>query len=161
MNEAPYSAGTQGSESHEDYLLELGRATFEASCLAGISFDLLRVFGDVDSAAMYDDPMGTLVSRLGKLSKGYSGWEELSTFVADLDEARVMRNDLLHALPVHNGLHRRRSKDGYYVRNFFTVESLSDVYRVFHELHLRGNQLLYSDGGAAATAWYERQRAQD
>lgn len=56
--------GDPGYPSHNDYLLELGRATYAAAGLAGIAFDVLRIHGGVDSAELYSDPLGTLQGRL-------------------------------------------------------------------------------------------------
>ena len=39
-------AGDPGHPSHNDYLLELGRATYAAAGLAGIAFDVLRIHRD-------------------------------------------------------------------------------------------------------------------
>jgi len=43
-----------------------------------------------------------------------------------LDEARDDRNDLLHALPVAYGLHRRKTNELGYVRDLYDVEDLVD-----------------------------------
>jgi hypothetical protein len=150
------SEGTRGSTRFDDYLLELGRATWAASVLAMYAFDLLRVFGGVHEETMDSDAMGTLVNRLRGLMKRHPDWPELAAFVEDLDEARVTRNDLLHALPVHDGLYRRRYGPNGYIRNFFTVESLAEVTASFTALERRANALLYKDGGAAVDAWYGR-----
>lgn len=149
-------AGDPRHPDHEKWLLELGRATYAASRVAGICFDLARVFGNVDSAAMYNDPLGVLINRLKPLGNKGSV-PGLASFVGQLEAAREDRNDLLHALPVAHGLHRRKSKEPHYVRNFFNVEDLKQVTQSLSEATRRGNELLYQDGGAAVQAWYQAQ----
>lgn len=139
---------------HEEYLRELGRATYWAARLAGIAFDLLRVFGRVRSAAMYDDPLGALEKKLQALRGQRKDLLGLDEFLNELKLARGARNDLIHALPVQHGLHRRRAKDLHYVRNFFTIEDLASVAKEFRDVSLKGNNLLYHDGGAAIRSWY-------
>lgn len=155
------SAGSEypGNSQHPDHdrwLLELGRATYAASRVAGICFDLARVFGNVDSAAVYSDALGALINRLKPLGKQGSV-PGLVAFITQLEAAREDRNDLLHVLPVANGLHRRKSQEPHYVRNFYSVQDLEKVTRSLSEASRRGNQLLYHDGGAAVQAWYRNQ----
>jgi hypothetical protein len=64
------------------------------------------------------------------------------------------RNDLLHALPVKDGLHRRHTQDLYRVRNFFDVEHLAVAAKELEDVWTQGSRLLYHDGGAAVQAWY-------
>lgn len=144
-------AGDPGHPNHEVYLLELGRATYAAAGLAGIAFDVLRIHGGFDSAALYSDPLGTLENRLRGSRPQLQGIDE---FIELLGQARIMRNDLIHALPVKHGLHRRLTKDLGYVRNFYSVESLRDARELFERARRRGNEVLYSDGGAAVRRWY-------
>jgi len=73
-----------------------------------------------------------------------------------LDEARDDRNDLLHALPVAYGLHRRKTNELGYVRDFYDVEDLVAVTSSMEAAARVGNGLLYHDGGAAVRGWYER-----
>lgn len=153
----PQYSGDPRHPDHEAWLLELGRATYAAARVAGICFDLARVFGNVDSGDMYNDPLGTLINRLNPLEKK-GAVPGLGAFIVQLDSARADRNDLLHALPVAHGLHRRSSKDPSYVRNFFDMEELESVTRSLSEAARRGNELLYHDGGAAVSAWYRTQR---
>lgn len=69
---------------------------------------ILRVFDRVASAEMYDDPLGGLIKRLrGSLGR-YHMPPGLSGFIDELEAACQTRNDLLHALPVKDGHHRRR-----------------------------------------------------
>ncbi len=144
-------AGDPGHPSHNDYLLELGRATYAAAGLAGIAFDVLRIHGGVDSAGLYSDPLGTLQGRLNNNPPPLDG---IDGFLVLLDEARKMRNDLAHSLPVKHGLHRRTTKDLDYVRNFYTVESLREARTLFEKARRKGSQVLYSDGGEAIKRWY-------
>ncbi|MEW1990134.1 hypothetical protein AB0365_16965 [Brevibacterium casei] len=106
---APFTGESHnpGHPDHEEYLLELGRATYAAAGLAGIAFDVLRIHGRFESAALYNDPLGTLENRLKGIRPPLDGIDE---FLSLLAEARVVRNDLIHALPVKQGLHRRTSK---------------------------------------------------
>jgi hypothetical protein len=154
---SPQHSGDPQHPNHEEWLLELGRASYAAARVAGICFDLARVFGSVDSADMYNDPLGTLINRLNPLEKK-GAVPGLGAFIKQLDSARGDRNDLLHALPVAHGLHRRSSKDSGYVRNFFDVGDLEPVTRSLSEAARRGNELLYQDGGAAVSSWYRAQR---
>lgn len=151
MTTAAEHAGDPVHPDHEAYLLELGRATYAAAQLAGIAFDVLRIHGGFDSAALYSDPLGTLESRLRDSRPELEGIDE---FLDLLGEARIMRNDLIHALPVKYGLHRRVTKDLGYVRNFFSVESLREARQFFERARRRGNEVLYSDGGDAIKRWY-------
>lgn len=157
MNDpTPQHAGDPRHPDHERWLLELGRATYAASAVAGICFDLARVLGNVESSAMYSDPLGTLISRLNPIARR----EEipgLSEFIVKLDSAREDRNDLLHALPVLHGLHRRKRDNPGYVRNFYDIEDLLAVTTHLTAAARVGNGLLYHDGGEAVRRWYERE----
>lgn len=147
-------AGNPEHPDHQAWLLELGRATFAASRVAGICFDIARVFGGIDSAAMYNDPLGTLINRLRPISKEGSV-PGLVEFIDDLDSARQERNDLLHALPVAEGLHRRKTDDLSFVRNFYDIEDLVSVTDALNQATRQGLKLLYHDGGAAVRAWHD------
>lgn len=149
-------AGDPSHEDHEAYLLELGRATFAAAGLAGIAFDVLRIHSGFDSAELYNDPLGTLETRLKGKRPPLDG---LDDFLALLGEARIVRNDLMHALPVKHGLHRRIAKDPRYVNNFYSVESLRNARMLFERAGRKGNEVLYSDGGEAIRRWYEQPRS--
>ncbi len=144
-------AGDPGHPDHEAYLLELGRATYAAAGLAGIAFDVLRVHAGVDSAALYSDPLGTLENRLRGSRPALKGIDE---FIDLLGDARIVRNDFIHALPVKHGLHRRMTKDLGYVRDFYSIESLREARELFERARRRGNEVLYSDGGDAIKRWY-------
>jgi hypothetical protein len=156
MSHAIEYPGDPRHPDHNAYLHELGATTYAAAGLAGISFDLLRIHDNVPSADLYDDPLGTLMNRLrGALKRG-SALPELAAFIDELNQARVVRNDLIHALPVLHGLHRRTGKDLGRVVDFFTVESLREARERFENVRRKGNGILYFDGGAAIRAWYAR-----
>lgn len=144
-------AGDPDHPNHEAYLLELGRAAYAAAGLAGIAFDVLRIHGGFDSTALYSDPLGTLESRLRGSRPELEGIDE---FLGLLGEARIVRNDLIHALPVKHGLHRRVTKDPGYEKSFYSVESLREARQLFERASRRGNEVLYSDGGEAIRRWY-------
>lgn len=145
--------GDQNSPRFDEWLLALGRATYEAGHLSLMAFDLLRVHFDADEDDMYDDALGRLVSKLRGSAKSRPDWPELASWIDTLDAAREQRNDLTHALPVRDGLHRRKGSDPYFVRDFFTVESLEEIAAAFDAVSREGNTLLYRDGGSHVRAW--------
>lgn len=151
MHASAEHAGDPGHPDHEVFLLELGRATYAAACLAGIAFDVLRVHSGFDSAALYSDPLGKLENRLRAARPALEGVDE---FIDLLGSARAVRNDLIHALPVKHGLHRRLTKNLRYVKSFYTVESLQEARELFERTNCLGNAILYSDGGEAVRRWY-------
>lgn len=104
---------------------------------------MLRIHGGVDSAELYSGPLGTLQGRLKNNLPSLDGIDE---FLVLLDEARKMRNDLAHSLPVKHGLHRRTTKDLYYVRNFYTVESLREARTLFEKARRKGIALAKKKG---------------
>ncbi|MGL5823418.1 MAG: hypothetical protein ACRCYU_00915 [Nocardioides sp.] len=81
----------------------------------------------------------------------------MATFIDELESAHVDRNDLLHALPVLHGLHRRRTSDLAHVRDFFKVDDLAEVTATLRAASGAGNQLLYHDGGDAVRRWHADQ----
>lgn len=141
---------------HEDWLLALGKATYAASKVAGICFDILRVFGDIESANMYSDPLGKLLERLRHLETTGPSLPLLGEFIVSIESSKQARNDLLHALPVKDGLHRRTTQDLSYVKNFYTVEDLQQAADIMSETFDKGSRVLYYDGGAAVKAWQAR-----
>lgn len=108
---------------HESWLLELCRAAYAAARAAGICFDLARVLGDVESADVYSDPLGTLISRLHPVARKREV-PSLIEFIERLDGARTDRNDLMHALPVLHGLHRRITGSPSYCGTSMTSRTL-------------------------------------
>jgi hypothetical protein len=152
--DAAVHEGDTRHPDHDSFLLELGRATFAAARLAVICFDILRVRKGVPGRDMYEDPLGTLKGRLTPLMRS-SPVPGLADFVDQLKCARVARNDLLHALPVKDGLQRRKKDDPRYVRNLFTVADVQEVTAVLSAAHRTGSDVLYHDNGAAVRAWYE------
>lgn len=145
--------GDQTSPRFDEWLLALGRATYEAGRLSLMAFDLLRVHFDTDEDLMYNDPLGRLVSKLRDAAKARPNWPELAAWIETLDDASEQRNDLTHALPVRDGLHRRKKGDPYFVRDFFTVKSLEEITAAFAAVAKEGNDLLYCDDGAHVRAW--------
>jgi hypothetical protein len=118
-----------------------------------IATDLLRALGDVPDDAMYSDPLGTLENRLRGLVKRRPDVTELAAFVERLGRAREDRNDLIHALPVHDGLYRRTKNR---VREFFTVESLDALSVQLAATYSEGLRILYRNDGVEVDAWYAR-----
>ncbi|AQP44970.1 hypothetical protein [Tessaracoccus flavus] len=137
---------------HTDWLLELGRATYAAAGLSGIAVDLLRVHSGFESEDLYKDPLGRLLDKLRRTPPAVDGIED---FIALSEEALVVRNDVLHALPVMHGLHRRRSDDLGYVRNYYDLASLWEATQVIQNARRKGNEVLYADGGEAVRRWVE------
>lgn len=152
MSEILYPGDPKHPE-HNLYLVELGKATYAAAGVAGICFNIIRVHNGVDSSDLYNDPLGGLQQRLKKETPDLDG---IVDFMELLERAHIMRNDLLHALPVKHGLHRRRTDDLYYAVEFFTIDSLTVAERLFSETRGLGNRVFYSDGGKAVDAWYEK-----
>lgn len=151
-----YSIDHPGDPRHPDhaaFLAALGEATYAVARVSGICFDILRVLGAEESQEMYNDPLGTLENKLRKLLNQNPSVPELADFLALLGPARETRNDLLHALPVKDGLHRRKANDLAYVRNFYTVEDVEDATAEFTAAWRKGSQVLYADGGASVAAW--------
>jgi len=138
---------------HGDFLRELGTAVFAAAGVAGIVVDILRIHHNIGFFELVDKDLGGLVSMLKQRAETGSPVPDLLGYVDDVDRVRVRRNDLIHALPVLHGLHRRTGKDTARVVNFFSVKDLQTVTAEFNDVQRRGNQLLYFDGGAAVEAY--------
>ena len=68
--------------------------------------------------------------------------------------ALVTRNNIAHALPVKDGLHRRVAQDLHYVRNFFSVEDVAAAALELEQAWQEGSRVLFHDGGASVSAWY-------
>jgi hypothetical protein len=154
MTTAAEHPGDPNHPDHEQWLLELGRANYAAARLGGVVFDILRVHGGHASADLYKDTLGQLAKKLTSITDAaVSG---IAAFRTDLEAARDTRNDLAHALPVLYGLHRRRADDLDFVRNFFSVEAISDVTAELDRCHQKGSAVLHGDGGAALQAWYAK-----
>lgn len=142
--------------NHTEWLLELGRASYVATRVAGISFDILRVFGEHISESLYEDPLGGLEAKLRKLHKQESTLPGMEEFLISLEKARITRNDLLHALPTKNGLLRRLKSDPTYLREFYDILDLVKAKNEMTEAWHIGSRLLYHDGGAAVASWANR-----
>ena len=103
MSTEPVSPGDPRHSEFPEFLMRLGAATYEAARVAGICFDSAHVLGSAPSEAMYNDPLGTLKTRMVELARHAPELPGLSEFLDKLQKARVTRNDLLHALPVRDG----------------------------------------------------------
>lgn len=129
--------------------------------MAGTCYDILRVWAVCEGSALDSCNLGGLQNALREYGKRTVAAEEplgslprWSEFMDSLDLSRNLRNDLMHALPVLNGLLRRGSKviaaDAW---PFFTIESLVDIAASFELTSRLGNGLLYSDGGSRVEEW--------
>jgi hypothetical protein len=102
---------------------------------------------------LVDDPLGGLITKLENHDKSGTTIPGLTDFIAQLRGMLPMRNDVIHALPVLHGLHRRTKKDAYRVVNFFSIADLEHARKEFERVRRIGNELLYFDGGKAVEAW--------
>lgn len=146
-------AGDPRHPDHSLYLTELGRAVYAAAAVAGVASDILRVHLGEDTMDLVDDPLGTLIGKLEQHDKSGNTIPGLTDFIAQLRVMLPMRNDVIHALPVGYGLHRRRKKNAYRVVNFYSIEDLEGARKEFERVRAVGNQLLYFDGGKAVKAF--------
>jgi hypothetical protein len=144
---------TTNNPKHGDFLRELGAAVFAASGVAGIVIDILRIHHNVGFFELVDKDLGGLVNLLKQHAEKGSQVPHLLGYAEEVDRVRVRRNDLIHALPVLHGLHRRTGKDTARVVNFSSVEDLQAVTAELKAVWAQGNQLLYFDGGTAVKAW--------
>ncbi len=144
--------GEPGHPDHQEWLLALGRATYASQALAGIAVDVLRTHCGVDFWKLVPDSLGGLVKRLERHDRAAPDVPDLTAWLVELEQALVLRNDLLHALPVKHGLHRRDAKHKSRIVNFFTVKALDDAAAIFGAARLSGNKILYHDGGTAVAA---------
>ena len=135
---------------HTEWLLELGRATYAAAgCPASPSISCACI-----PVSRLRTSTRTLSGRLlEKLRQSPPAVDGIEDFIALAEEALVVRNDVLHALPVLHGLHRRRSDDLGYVRNYFDLTSLREATQVMENARRKGNEVLYADGGEAVRRW--------
>jgi hypothetical protein len=153
MNPEPIHAGDPQHPDHAAWLCALGAATYEATRLSGIAIDLLRIHYGASFFDLVDLTLGQLIERLDAEAKGSRPIPGLAAFVAELRAARTERNDLMHALPVLHGLHRRTKADLARVVNFYSIDDLKRVRKHFYSVTVHGNQLLYFDRGAAVRAY--------
>ncbi len=103
-----------------------------------------------ESKDLYKDPLGRLLEKLRKSPPAVEGVE---SFITQAEKALVVRNDVLHALPVLHGLYRRRSDDLGYVRNYYNLAPLREATQVMQNACRKGNEVLYADGGQAIKRW--------
>ncbi len=141
-------AGDPRHADHERWLAALGRDTYASQRLAGIAVDVLRVHCGVDFWALLPKTLGKLIGRL----RDEQQLPGLAYWLLELDEALVLRNDLMHALPVRDGLDRRVASDPSRIVNFFDVEDLDAAQATLTAAWTNGSKLLYHDGGAAVAA---------
>lgn len=131
--------------------------------MAGVCYDILRVWAGVDGSTMDRKPLGDLENRLRKFGdKTATDESELGSqprfeeFMTALGLARELRNDLFHALPALHGLVRRRSRiivsEGD-VWHFFSPERVEELTRTFELVTRLGNDVLYGDGGVRVAEW--------
>lgn len=145
-------AGDPRHPDHQAFICALGEATYTAARVAGICFDILRVFDRQASASLYRDPMGELQRKVAAVAGGQATPPPgLVDFADRLSNAVTSRNDLTHALPVKDGLLRHRGSTRL---EFYTVESVQAVTATLDELWRLGSGILYHDGGASIDAWY-------
>lgn len=83
--------------------------TYASQALAGVAGDVLRTHCDVDFWELLPDTLGQLLSRLKRYEVN-GALPGLSVWFIELAVALVGRNDLLHALSVRDGLHRRTAR---------------------------------------------------
>lgn len=146
-------AGDPQHPDHPKYLTELGAAVYSAAGVAGVASDILRVHLGEDMMDLVDDPLGVLIVKLDQHDKSGVTIPGLTDFVSQLRGMLPMRNDVIHALPVAYGLHRRTKKDAYRVVNFYSIADLEAARKEFERVRAVGNQLLYFDGGTAVKAF--------
>jgi hypothetical protein len=150
-----HSIDNPGDPRHPDHALfvaALGESTYMAARVAGICFDILRVFDRQASASLYRDPLGTLQSKVADLAGSHDAPPPgMLDFAKQLTEAVTTRNDLTHALPVKDGLLRHRGSTRI---EFFTVESVQAVTARLEAMWRLGSSILYHDGGTSIEAWY-------
>lgn len=149
-------AGDPRHPQHSEYLLELGRATFASIRLAGVCFDILRVLGDHPEQSLYRDDLGRLERKLAPLRERWPEVESLPSFMAALGPARELRNDLIHALPVKDGLARRTDGSPKRHITFYSTSDLAAATARFTRTARLGSDVLYHDHGSFVRAWYSR-----
>jgi hypothetical protein len=142
-----------GRSSHDQFLLALGRATMAAARASGVAFDLLLALGATDCAAMYDDPLAMLERHLRRMSTQRPHLSELSEFLTELRGARKTRDDLLNALPAHNGLQRRRSRNMRSFRTFASAADLEAAAQQLDSIAIEGQFVLHREHAAEVRRW--------
>lgn len=152
--EDPQYPGDPRHPDHEQWLLALGRATYASQSLAGVAVDVLRIHCGVDFWTLLPDTLGALIRRLKHHEgTGAPRIPGLLDWLSELDRALIIRNDLIHALPVLHGLHRRTASDHRRVVDFCTTQAMEDAAAVLSGAAVSGNRVLYHDGGAAVRVW--------
>lgn len=93
MTEAEH-AGDVAHPDHQQWLLALGRANYASQLLAGTAVDVLRVHCGVDFWTLLPDTLGNLIKRLAREDQQPDQIPGLATWLAELDQALIVRNDL-------------------------------------------------------------------
>lgn len=140
-------AGDVRHPDHDLWLRALGEAVYSASRVAGIVVDVPRVHMREEFFDLTDEPLGRLLERIDAFAGIGVGVPGMLPWLDRLRDVLVTRNDLIHALPVLHGLHRRTKKDPGRVVNFFDVEDLTAARSAFDDVWAEGVRLLYRDGG--------------
>ena len=153
---AAAAAGDPNHPQHERWLLELGRVTYASSQVATACFNLSRTHGEHTSLSLQQDTLGRAAGRLQDMVKERGSFQQLDDFVAELGPVVTLRNDVMHALTVRDGLHRRRADDPTYVRNYFEIADLRKVNAALVNAAHLGQVALYADGGKAIERWRSR-----
>ena len=144
-------AGDAAHPDHEQWLLALGRATYASQLLAGVALHVLRVHCAVDFWTLVPETLGRLVNRL-KQADQRAQVPGLAAWLTELEQALIVRNDLMHALPVKHGLHRRTAQDKGRIVDFFDIEDLDEATATLLATHTSGSRILYHDGGTAVAS---------
>lgn len=128
-----------------------------SSRVAGICFDVLRVRSGARGSDLYRDVLGDLQRKLRRHveenGRALPGFGLFCGFLDDLEQAKTTRNDLIHALPVRDGLLR---VDGRKRVEFYTIESLVAAQGTLQRAWVSGTEVLHFDDGSFVRDWYAR-----
>lgn len=150
-------AGDPAHPDHERYLLELGRAFYAVTSLAGICFDVLRVHEGLSDYSLYGDTLKCSADRLAKGAKQNQQVDGYQEFAEAVSTLVTNRNDFIHAMPVAHGLLRNDPKKNFQTVEFYSIESLQGLTAQFNAASSLGSRVLYADDGAYVDRWYEQQ----
>lgn len=141
----PEWPGDPRHPEHDSWLRALGQVTYASARLTGGIINILRIHGGEDWLALNRPPLGPLINQLKDAHLDLEGMDNL---VQQAKAALRVRNDVMHALPVAHGLHRRKADDAYYVQEYYDVESLEAAVNVIDSASRLANKVLYSKGKA-------------
>ena len=99
----------------------------------------LEWFGGFNEALLYDDPLGGLQQRLWVIDP--RALPPMPQCMQGLASARRIRNDVMHAFLVRDGLFRRTASGGY-EEAFYTVAPLARARGQIEAASSLGNQML-------------------